>query len=769
MAKKTQRKSMRKEETELIEDTSVIYDSEFADEMKQSYIDYAMLVVRGRALPDVRDGLKPVHRRILYAMKELNLGPDKQYRKSARIVGDVLGKYHPHGDSAVYLAMVRMAQEFKNSLPLVDGHGNFGSIDGDAPAHMRYTESRLTYGATLMLNELKYDVVDFKNNFDDTEREPVVLPNKIPGLLINGVNGVAVGINTKIPPHNPVEVIDGFIAYINNKDISIDRLCEYIPAPDFPTGGTIVNSNEFRSKFYYKGEASIRIRSKYHIEDAGYGKKNIVITEIPFTISGSKNKSLITPLVDMIIDKKLEECSEVRDESNKDGLRIVIETKRGVNIDKLIKKLLSKTCMEDTAKYTFLALNADNIPIYYNLKTYFEDVLKFQEDFYTRKYKQILSKSEARKEILEGYISAYKVIKIIIDVILNTKGKNKEECEALISKTLIDGDVSHLKDTEISKKYLNIAKDFRFTERQVKSILSKQLHQLITLEDEKYKKELSTVNSTIEECQNIITNEKELHKVIKKELRAIKKDLIIERKTELDNIDKSTYKEMLKIEDLLILIDELGYLKVLDVPKNFDISNYSDCKFAKILKNTDSLRFLTNKGNYIQLKLLSLDKTKNKDRGRLYETYLELGEDEKVLFFDAQSNIIKNDLLVLTKNGFLKRMDCIELDTSYTNISYTKFDEDDTVIDLILVDRDSYYDVKINNNENISKIIDKDNVKFAKKGAKGNRVLKEVNPISMEIIIKEEPEISEPNHDDENIQEMFISFDLNGNINFTDN
>ena len=471
MSKKRSKNKVKDIENDLIQDTSTVEDSEFVDEMKHSYLDYSMLVIKGRALPDVRDGLKPVHRRILYAMKELSLYPNSPYRKSARVVGDVLGKYHPHGDSAVYLAMVRMAQDFKNNLPLIDGHGNFGSVDGDSPAQMRYTESRMSDTALLMLEELKYNVVDFKNNFDDTEKEPIVLPNKIPGLLINGVNGVAVGINTKIPPHNPTEVIDGYIAFINNRDISIDRLCEYIPAPDFPTGGTIVNTDEFKSKFYHKGEATIRIRSKYHIEDAGYGKKNIVITEVPFTISGSINKNLLTPLLDMVVEKKLDECSDIRDESGKDGTRIVIETKRGVNTDKLIKKLLSKTNMEDTEKYTILALNENNTPIYYNLKTYFEDVLKFQEQFYVRKYKTILEKTESKKEILEGYITAYDSIRVIIEIILNTKGKNAEECNKLISKTLMHGDTTHLEDTEIMKKHLKIAKDFRFTERQVKSIL----------------------------------------------------------------------------------------------------------------------------------------------------------------------------------------------------------------------------------------------------------------------------------------------------------
>lgn len=740
------------------EDRSVVYDSEMSEEMRQSYINYAMVVIRNRALPDVRDGLKPVNRRILHAMNELQLYPEKSYRKSARVVGDVLGKYHPHGDSAVYLAMVRMAQDFKNSLPLVDGHGNFGSIDGDSPAQMRYTEAKLTPFAMTMLEELKYDVVDYKNNFDETEKEPSVIPNKLPGLLINGVNGVAVGMTTNIPTHNPGEVIDAFISYIDNPDISIERLCEYIPAPDFPTGGLIVNGDEFKNSFYHKGEGSLRIRSKYHIEDIGYGKKNIVITEIPFTLSGSKN-SLISKILDMITNKALDECSDVRDESNKEGIRIVIEVKKGVNIDKLIKKLLAKTQMEDSTKYKFLALNSKSEPIIYNLKTYFKDVLTFQKEFYVRKYQKILSTSELRKEILDGYIYANDVMDTIVEVIRNTKAKSKSEASELVKNALINGEVDYLESTNIMKKHIKIAKGFRFTERQANSIFRIQLISLMNLEVEGYIKELEEVTKTISQCHAIITNDRELNKAIKKELRALKKQIFVERRTEIDNIDKASYKESMKIEDLLVLIDDLGYIKILDVPKNYNSDNFSKFKYAKIVKNIDSLRFFTNKGNYIQLKLVGQEKTKGKDRGKLIETYIELSEDEKILTYDNQSEITKKDLLILTKNSLLKRMEGIELDSNYTNIAYTKLKEGDLVIDVQLVDKDLYYDLKILNNNGVSKTIDKSDIKFAKKVANGNKVFKNDESLSMQLITKNPPEIEEPL-----VQEMFISFDDNGDL-----
>lgn len=737
-----------------------IKDVEMYEVMKESYLGYALDVIEDRALPDVRDGLKPVMRRILYAMNELHLSPEKSYRKSARVVGDVLGKYHPHGDSAVYLAMVRMAQEFKNSLPIVDGHGNFGSIDGDSPAHMRYTEARLTKFAMTMLEELNNDVVDYEENFDGREIEPVVMPTKLPVLLVNGSNGVAVGMKTNIPTHNPVEVVDGFIAYIDNPDISIERLCEYIPAPDFPTGATIVNADEFRSDFYHKGEGSLRIRSNYHIEDAPGKKKNIVITEIPFTLSGNKN-ALIGKISDMICDKTLDECSSVTDESNKDGIRIVIEVKKGVNIDKLLKKLMAKTQMEDSAKYRFLALNSRKEPTIYNLKSYFEDVLKFQKEFYIRKYKKILASSESKREILNAYISAYDYIDTIVEVIRNTKAKTKAEATDLVKKVLTNGDVEYLNSTPIMKKHIKIAKGFSFTDVQANAILKMQLISLMNLDIDMYKKELESIEIIIKNCITLITNDRELNKLIKKELRSLKKHVAIDRRTKIDNISKDKYKYTVEAQDLLVLIDDLGYIKVLDVPKNYSEDNYSEFKFMKIIKNTDSLRFFTNKGNYIQLRMLNLDKTKGKDRGKLIETLIELAEDEKILIFDSQSDIIKKDLLILTKNSFLKRMEGTELDSNYTNISYTKLQDGDSVVDIKLVDKDLYYDLKIQNRDKSSKTIDKSDIKFAKKVALGNKVFKNSESKSLKIIPKNPPEVEEEN---ENIKQVFISFDSNGEL-----
>lgn len=748
-------KKNKKNKKNIQADLSVIHDSDMVEEMKQSYINYAMLVIKGRVLPDVRDGLKPVHRRILYAMNQLQLYPEKQYRKSARIVGDVLGKYHPHGDTAVYNAMVRMAQYFKNVLPLVDGQGNFGSIDGDAPAHMRYTEAKLTKYAMTLLDELDSDVVDFKNNFDDRETEPTVLPNKLPSLLINGTNGVAVGMVTNIPTHNPTEVINAFINYIDNPEISIDKLCNHIPGPDFPTGGIILNGDEFKNNFYYNGESLLRIRSKYHIEDIGYGKKNIVITEVPFTLTGNTG-ALVSNLLDMVADKRLDECSDVRDESNKDdGIRIVLEVKKGVDINRLMKKLFAKTQIEDSAKYKFLALSAEKEPVVYNLKTYFHDVLEFQKEFYIRKYRKILEASRNKKEILEGYIEANEVIDTIVEIIRNTKAKSKVEASELVKRALIYGDISYLESSNIMKKHLKVAKSFRFTEKQANSILRIQLLSLMNLEIEGYIAELEEVNKRIEFCQNIINNDTELCKVIKKELKALRKEFAMDRKTEICNIEKSVYKNVVLVEEFLVLIDELGYIKLLDVPKNFTPSNFADYTYAKVMKSTDCLRFFTNKGNYIQLKVSNMEKTKSKDRGKLIEAYLELSDDEKILMYDSQNDIVNKELIILTRNSLLKRMSGSELDTNYSKIVYTKLAEDDIIVSLNLVDTHLNYDLKVLSEDEVSTTIDKLDIKFVKRTASGGKIFKGKNAKSMTLIPKETPNP---------IQEMFISFDDNGNL-----
>ena len=441
---------------------------DFAEEMKTSFRDYALSVILARALPDVRDGLKPVQRRILYAMNELGLDPKKPHRKSARIVGDTMGKYHPHGDSSIYDALVHMTEDYSLNLPLVDGHGNFGSIDGDGAAAMRYTEARLSESAIALLENLEKGLVEFMPNFDESENEPKVLPATLPNLLINGTTGIAVGMATNIPPHNAGEVIDGVIAYLDNPMITEEKLMKYIPGPDFPTGGIITNSDAL-PEIYRTGEGKIRVRAKTEIENGDSGRKNIVVTEIPYTIAGNKLK-LVENLVSLMKDKAFEEIYDVRDESSKEGIRIVIEVKKDRDPENLLNGLLKKTCMEDTYTVNLLAVK-DKQPLVFSLLGLVKEFACFQEELYTREHEYLLNKAEQRLEIVGGLLRATDVIDLIIEILRGSNSvKQAKDC-------LINGDITDIKfKHEESKKE---ASTLNFTERQADAILAMPLSKLV--------------------------------------------------------------------------------------------------------------------------------------------------------------------------------------------------------------------------------------------------------------------------------------------------
>lgn len=757
----------KKNEIEII-DKTIITDSEMSEEMASSYLNYALAVIMSRALPDVRDGLKPVHRRILYAMMLLKLYPEKGYRKSARIVGDVLGKYHPHGDKAVYDAMVRMAQDFKNSETLVEGHGNFGSIDGDSPAHMRYTEAKLRPIALTMLDELQHEVVDFQNNFDDSEKEPVVLPTKLPMLLLNGANGVAVGMTTLIPTHNLTEIIDSYIAFLDKENITIEELLTYLKGPDFPTGGIIANADEFNKSFYTTGEASLVLRCNYYIEDADKGKTNIVIDEIPFQVNKQKLVEKIVDLVkdrDKDKDKIFDAVSDIRDESSRAGMRIVVELKKGYEPELVIKKLLSKTKLEETKSYKFLALNEKKKPITYNLKTYYEATYEFQKDFYRRKYSKILKEALLDKEIIDGYLTADEVIDVIIDVIRNTKASSRSEAVKIVKDVLMHGNVDYLEDTKIMKKNIKIAKTFNFTERQADAIVRKDLISLMNFQTEEYKKQLEVLIKKISECEKILSEEKELKKVIKKELRAIKKDFGKERKTRLDNTGKESYNETLLVEDVLYLIDDVDYVKVVDVPRNYNEEDFKDYKLAKIGRNTDYIRVFTNKGRFLKVDLKSIGGlSKMKDRGKPLSVVVELEKGEKILLSGLHSEIIEKDYVVITKNGYVRYVDASELDSKNKNVAYSSA-KDDEIVDIKLVDKDTVFDLEIVTKPKSKFDINIDNIKKTGKQAKGT-LLKEVVKSGKELkslSIKNVKIVEESIN--ESVEDVAImSFDENGNI-----
>lgn len=652
-----------------------IIQTDFSEEMKNSFRDYAMSVIVARALPDVRDGLKPVQRRILYSMVELGLDPSKPHRKSARIVGDTMGKYHPHGDSSIYEALVHMTEDYSLMVPLVDGHGNFGSIDGDGAAAMRYTEARLSPGAMTLLDHLEKGLVEFIPNFDDSEKEPLVLPAMIPNLLINGTTGIAVGMATNIPPHNPDEVIDGAIAYMDNPNITVKRLMEYIPAPDFPTGGTIINQDDLVS-LYETGEGKIRIRSKVEIENGENGRKNIVITEIPYTIAGNKTK-LVESLADLMKNKVFDEIYDIRDESSKEGIRIVIEVKKDRDLNNLLNGLYKKTAMEDTYSANLLAIKEQQ-PIVFNLKSILGEFVDFQVELYTKEYEFLLDKAIKRLEIVGGLIRATDVIDLIIEILRGSSSiKQAKSC-------LMEGNTEGIKFK--SAKSEKEAKALDFTDRQADAILTMQLSKLIGLEILKLHEEDTTLKNSIDEYKKILGDPKELYRVIKSRLREYKKIFHRERRTMLANATVTEYVEEVKIEDVYVLIDRFGYTKSIDVTSYTRASEDNLKEFVHIvqMKNTDKLCVFTAEGNMYQVKAESIPRCKMKDKGVLIHTLCKL-DKETVILYTSFEQLFESQLLFTTKAGYIKQVSGAEFETNRSQIAATKLEDKDEVVSINLL------------------------------------------------------------------------------------
>ncbi|MEE0289916.1 MAG: DNA topoisomerase (ATP-hydrolyzing) [Lachnospiraceae bacterium] len=665
-------------------DQSII-QLDFSDEMKNSYRDYAVSVIISRALPDVRDGLKPVQRRILYAMTELGLAPDKPHRKSARIVGDTMGKYHPHGDSSIYDALVHMTEDYSLNLPLVDGHGNFGSIDGDSAAAMRYTEARLSAGALTLLENLDKGLVPFGPNFDESEKEPLVLPATLPNLLINGTTGIAVGMATNIPPHNVSEVIDGTVALIKNPDITTKGLMKYIKGPDFPTGAMITNADSIE-QIYNTGEGKLTIRAKTEIENSDNGRKNIVITEIPYTVAGNKTK-LLESLVALTKDKVFDEIYDVRDESSKEGIRLVIEVKKDRNIENLLNGLYKKTAMEDTYGVNMLAVK-DKQPITFTLKHMLQEFVLFQEELYTKEYEHLLAKAKDRLEIVNGLIKATDVIDLIIEILRGSQSvKQAKSC-------LIDGITEGI--TFRSKKSEKDAATLSFTERQADAILAMPLSRLIGLELLKLHQEKDVLDDNIAQYLVILNNKEELDKTIIARLKRYKKQFGVPRKTELANVSQVKYVEEIKEEDIYVLIDRFGYIKSVDATSYSRLSAETLNDYAHIvcMRNTDRLCVFSSAGNMYQIKAMNIPKGRSRDKGVLIQSLCKIGHEDALLYVDAET-LFNSQLLFTTAYGFVKLVSGIEFDTNRLAITSTKLDENDhlagvtllTVEDAIAQDR----------------------------------------------------------------------------------
>ena len=658
-----------------------IHEVDMKQTMEDYYIDYAMSVIASRALPDVRDGLKPVQRRILFSMIELNNGPDKPHRKCARIVGDTMGKYHPHGDSSIYDALVHMTEDYSLNAPLVDGHGNFGSIDGDGAAAMRYTEARLSKPGMMLLDNLDKGLVDFLPNFDDSEKEPAVLPATLPNLLINGTTGIAVGMATNIPPHNPTEVIDAVIAYMDRPGISIDKLMDYIPAPDFPTGGIIINASDMRD-IYEKGEGKIRLRARTEIEKGDAGRTNIVITEIPYTISGNKLK-LVESLAALAKDKVFDEIYDVRDESSKEGIRIVVEVKKGRDIDNLLNGLYKKSQMEDTYGVNLLAIrpteNGTGQPKVFNLKSLIEEFVLFQEDLYTREYQFLLEKAKKRLEIVEGLMKATDVIDLIIEILRGSSSvKQAKTC-------LIEGITEGIKFK--SKASEKEAATLSFTENQADAILAMQLSKLIGLEILKLHEENDTLIANIAEYEKVLSDSKELYKVIKGRLREFKKIFNSPRRTSLMDTVAKAYVEKVVIEDLYVCFDRFGYTKAIDAAAFGRASEETkkDFSFVLKIKNTDKLCIFTDKGNMHQVKMEKVPRCKMKDKGTLIHSLCKMENDEEGLLYVSFEELFESILLFVTKNGYIKLVSGAEFETGRQMIAATKLDADDEVVGVIML------------------------------------------------------------------------------------
>ncbi|MCH5252755.1 MAG: DNA topoisomerase 4 subunit A [Lachnospiraceae bacterium] len=663
--------------------TDNIIQLDFSEEMKTSYRDYAVSVIVSRAVPDIRDGLKPVQRRILYAMKELGLSPDKPHRKSARIVGDTMGKYHPHGDSSIYDALVHMTENYSLNTPLVDGHGNFGSIDGDGAAAMRYTEARLSPAAMTMLANLEKGLVEFMPNFDDSEKEPKVLPAMLPNLLINGTTGIAVGMATNIPPHNPGEVIDAVIAYMDRPGISIDKLMDYVPAPDFPTGGIITNASELR-EIYENGEGKIRLRAKTEVEKGENGRKNIVITEIPYTISGNKAK-LVENLASLAREKVFDEIYDVRDESSKEGIRIVIEVKKDRDIENLLNGLYKKTQMEDTYGVNLLAIKpsasgkGNGQPKVFNLKSMIEEFVLFQEDLYTKEYRFLLEKAKKRLEIVEGLMKATDVIDLIIEILRGSSSvKQAKAC-------LIEGITDDINfKSEASKKQ---AKTLLFTEPQADAILAMPLSKLIGLEILKLHEENDGLIADIAQYEKVLSNVKELYKVIKGRLREYKKEFATARKTMLIDTVASAYVEKVVVEDLYVCIDRFGYTKAVDAAAFGRAGEDTKKEFVQIVKmqNTDRLCIFTNTGSMHQVKADKIPRCKMKDKGTLIHSLCKMENEEEGLLYVSFEDLFESMLMFTTKSGYIKLVSGVEFDTARLQVAATKLDEGDKLVDVSLL------------------------------------------------------------------------------------
>ena len=652
-----------------------VIPTDYAEVMQKSYIDYAMSVIISRALPDVRDGLKPVQRRTLYDMYELGIRYDRPYRKCARIVGDTMGKYHPHGDSSIYEALVVMAQDFKKGKTLVDGHGNFGSIEGDGAAAMRYTEARLEkLTQDVFLEDLDKNVVDFMPNFDETEKEPVVLPVRIPNLLVNGADGIAVGMATSIPPHNLGEVVDAVKAYMKNNDISVKGLMRYLKGPDFPTGGLVVNKDDLL-KIYETGIGKLRVRGKVETVKLKGGRQQLVITEIPYTMIGANIGKFLNDIASLVENKKTTDIVDISNQSSKEGIRIVLDLKRDADVENLTNMLYKKTKLEDTFGVNMLAV-ADGRPETLSLKQVIEHHVDFVFDITTRKYTTLLNKEQEKKEIQEGLIKACDVIDLIIEILRGSKSREQ------VKKCLVDGATEGIRFK--SKSSEKAAQKLRFSEKQAAAILDMRLYKLIGLEIEALQADYAETMKNIARYEDILNNYDSMAEVIMKDLDQIKKEYGTRRRTVIENAEEVVYEEK-KMEEMEVtfLMDRFGYMRIIDksaYERNKEAAN-AENKYVFNCMNTDKICIFTDNGKMHSIKVADIPLVRFRDKGTPADNLSNYDSArERMLYVAPLAAVKESTLLFVTASSMCKLVAGEEFDVAKRTIASTKLTEGDELI-----------------------------------------------------------------------------------------
>lgn len=640
------------------------------DEMKESYLDYSMSVIVSRALPDVRDGMKPVHRRILFAMNELGMSFDKPYKKSARIVGEVLGKYHPHGDSAVYGTMVRMAQDFNYRYPLISGHGNFGSIDGDSAAAMRYTEARMAKISNELLEDIDKNTIDFRKNFDDSLDEPTVLPAKLPNLLLNGATGIAVGMATNIPPHNLGEVVDGTLALIDDPELTPLDLMEYIKGPDFPTGG-IIDGDKGIKDAYMTGRGKVRVRGKIDIEELKNGKINIIIKEIPYQLNKS---TLIERIAGLVKEKKIVGISDLRDESDREGIRVVIELKKGEEPELILNKLYKYTELQSTFGIIMLAL-VNNTPKVLNLKQIIEEYIKHRFEVITRRTKFNLDKAEKRAHILQGYRIALNNIDRIIELVRGASDGNQAR-EQLVEK-------------------------YGFTDVQARAILDMKLQRLTGLERGKVEAEYQEIEKYISELKDILAHDSKIYDIMKSELQELKDKYDDDRRTIIEKERKEiTPEDLIKDEAVILTFTNKGYVKRMELSKykaqrrggkGVASQNTVEDDFVENIEsanNLDTLLIFTNQGRVHNIKVYEIPETSKQSRGRLIGNIIKLRDDEKIrAIIKTRDFSNENEVIFVTKDGLVKKTNLSEFkNINVSGLKAIKLKDNDDIIYVGLIE-----------------------------------------------------------------------------------